>query len=311
MLIPLRVRDVMTETVETTESEAVVADVATHLRDAGIGSLVVVEGGRPVGVVTKSDLVAVLADGASAEAMTAETVMSSPLVTIGADAALDRAAETMEERGVKHLPVVDDGELVGIVTTTDLSYYLPELSLQHNWRDADEYARLGTDEVAYESADWEFTHTRENGAPVGVGDTVRFSKELSETDVRSFAQSSGDTNRLHLDDEFARETRFGRRIAHGTLVSGVISAALARIPGLTIYLSQDLRFLGPVDVGETVTAVCEVVEDLGGDRFRLMTAVYDEDGERVVDGEAIVLVDELSCDVGEKLEPVERAEEDD
>ncbi|WP_254546115.1 CBS domain-containing protein [Halomarina pelagica] len=305
MFIPLRVRDVMTEPVETTDPGAAVADAAGRLRTGGIGSLVVVDGGRPAGVVTKSDLVRVLADGADPETVTVESTMSSPPVTIGPDAPLERAAETLEEHEIEHLPVVADGDLVGIVTTTDLTYHLPELSLQHNWREIGEFARLGNDETAYESAEWEFTHTRENGAPVGVGDTVRFSKELSETDVRSFAQSSGDTNRLHLDDEFARETRFGRRIAHGTLVSGVISAALARIPGLTIYLSQDLRFLAPVDVGETVTAVCEVVEDLGGDRFRLMTAVYDEDGERVVDGEAIVLVDDTPYDVEEKLEPVE------
>ena len=65
---------------------------------------------------------------------------------------------------------------------------------------------------------------------IRVGDRVRFSKTISEDDVRAFAEASGDTNRLHLDDEYAEDTRFGRRIAHGTLVGGLISAALARLP---------------------------------------------------------------------------------
>ncbi|MFC6837412.1 CBS domain-containing protein [Halomarina ordinaria] len=305
MLVPLRVRDVMTETVETTTPETTVTTAATRLTEADIGSLVVVDGGTPVGIVTRSDLVAVLAADGDPEATTVETVMSTSLETVAADAGLGRAAETLRDHGITHLPVTADGELVGILTATDLSYYLPKLSPASDWHERGGRARLGSDEVAYESAEWEFTHSRENGAPVGVGDVVRFSKDLSDDDVRSFAGASGDTNRLHLDDGFAADTRFGRRIAHGTLVAGVISAALARIPGLTVYLSQDLRFLGPVGVGETVTAVCEVAEELDEGRYRLLTAVYDEDGERVVEGEAVVLVDELPYSEEEKLEPVE------
>jgi acyl dehydratase len=152
-------------------------------------------------------------------------------------------------------------------------------------------------ELTYSKEEWTFEHSDVSGeGVVDVGDCVRFSKELTEDELRLFADASGDTNRLHLDDEFAEQTRFGRRIVHGTLVSGIISAALARLPGLTIYLSQDLQFLGPVDIGETVTAVCEVVEDLGDGRYRLTTVVEDEDGETVIDGEAIVLIDELPDD---------------
>ncbi|MFB6108799.1 MAG: MaoC family dehydratase [Haloplanus sp.] len=151
-------------------------------------------------------------------------------------------------------------------------------------------------ELTYTKADWEVERSVGVDDPITVGDRVRFSKELTEHEVETFAEVSGDTNRLHLDDDFATETRFGRRIVHGTLVSGLISAALARLPGLTIYLSQDLQFLGPVDIGETVTAICEVVEDLGDGRFRLTTVVEDEDGEKVIDGEAIVLIDDLPED---------------
>jgi 3-hydroxybutyryl-CoA dehydratase len=154
-----------------------------------------------------------------------------------------------------------------------------------------------TPEVTYSRPEWAFEGADEDAdGTVSLGDRVRFSKRLTDEEVQVFADASGDTNRLHLDDEFAEGTRFGRRIAHGTLVSGVISAALARLPGLTIYLSQDLQFLGPVDIGETVTAVCEVVEELGDGRYRLTTIVEDEDGETVIDGEAIVLIDDLPAD---------------
>jgi acyl dehydratase len=131
----------------------------------------------------------------------------------------------------------------------------------------------------------------DTGEELTVGDTVEFSKTISDADVRRFAVSSGDTNPLHLDEEFAEQTRFKGRIAHGTLVGGLISAALARLPGLTIYLSQDLEFHGPVRIGDRVTAECEIVEDLGHDQYRLTTTVSDGE-EIVIDGEAVVLIDE-------------------
>ncbi|RKD97632.1 MaoC family dehydratase [Halopiger aswanensis] len=148
--------------------------------------------------------------------------------------------------------------------------------------------------VDHSNLDWTFERTVDSREAIGVGDAVTFEKTLSDEDVRAFAQISGDTNRLHLDDEFAAQTRFGERIVHGTLVAGLISAALARLPGLTIYLSQDLEFRGPVKIGDRVSARVEVVEDLGNDQFRLETQIRDEsDDETVIDGEAVVLVDEL------------------
>ena len=150
-----------------------------------------------------------------------------------------------------------------------------------------------TPELAGVADDWETERSVETREELGVGEYVRFTKRLSDGDVHAFAGASGDTNRLHLDDEFAAETRFGGRIAHGTLVSGLISAALARLPGLTIYLSQDLEFRGPVEIDSTVTAECEIVEDLGEDRYRLRTQVTTADEETVIDGEAVVLIDDL------------------
>ncbi|WEL18570.1 MULTISPECIES: MaoC family dehydratase [unclassified Halorhabdus] len=139
--------------------------------------------------------------------------------------------------------------------------------------------------------EWEWSRTVENSDAVGVGDTVTFSKEITDDDVTSFARASGDTNPLHLEDEYAAETRFGGRIAHGMLVGGLISAALARFPGTVVYLSQEFEFKGPVGIGDRATAEVEVVDTLDGGRYRLSTQVLVAD-EVVIDGEAVVLIDE-------------------
>jgi acyl dehydratase len=139
--------------------------------------------------------------------------------------------------------------------------------------------------------EWSIERTEDDRTELGVGDRIEFTKTISEDDVTSFAAASGDTNPLHLDDEYASETRFRGRIAHGTLVGGLISAALARVPGLVVYLSQDLEFHNPVRIGDRLTAEIEIVEDLGNDQYRLTTQV--KQGEEVViDGEAVILVDE-------------------
>lgn len=149
------------------------------------------------------------------------------------------------------------------------------------------------DGMAYRVPDWEFDRSAQSFEDLSVGTTVTFSKEVTDDDVQSFARASGDTNRLHLDEEFAQESRFGGRIVHGTLVAGLISAALARLPLMTVYLSQDLTFRQPVEIGDTVTADCEIIEDLGDGRYRLSTTVTNDDGDIVVDGEAMVLIDDI------------------
>ncbi|WP_254763426.1 MaoC family dehydratase [Natrinema marinum] len=147
-------------------------------------------------------------------------------------------------------------------------------------------------EVAFGDETWIVERSTDEYESLGVGDYVRFSKPIADADVTAFAQVSGDTNRLHLESAFAEDTQFGGRIAHGTLVAGTISAALARFPGVTVYLSQDLEFTGPVRIGETVTAECEIIEALGSDRYRLHTRVFSEDDEPVIDGEAVVIINE-------------------
>jgi len=292
MLADTAVRDVMRTPVETVAPGRTAREAATALRDAGVGSLVVTEGKAPVGIVTEGDLTELLADGRDPETTTVAGVMSDPLVTVDAGEAIEAAAARMRDRLIKRLPVTEDGRLVGIVTTTDLSDYLPHLArLDRSRPTVDPERRDLRPDTAYEDDDWETTYRGDEGR-IDVGDVVRFSKTLTETDIEAFAEASGDTNRLHLDAEFAEATRFGGRIAHGTLVAGLISAALARLPGLTVYLSQDLSFLGPVRPGQRLAAECEVLEEVGTDRYRLATAVS-ADGEQVIDGEATVISDPL------------------
>lgn len=123
------------------------------------------------------------------------------------------------------------------------------------------------------------------------GLSATFSRTITEADIVLFAGVSGDNNAVHLNDEFARTTAFGGRIAHGMLSASVISAAIAnRLPGPgTIYLGQQLKFRAPVRPGDTVHATVEVVSvDLERARAVLSTTCRVRD-KVVIDGEANVM----------------------
>jgi len=293
MIGPPSVSEVMQTSVETVAPTATVTEAARLLHERDVGSVVVVDDGI-TGIVTESDVVSLVATGGDPDETSVEVVMSTPVHTVDAGESVVVAAQRLRDHRIKKLPVTDDDELAGIVTTTDLAHFLPHVRWHHpeSTGDDDRVRRTERRDTAYENADWEFEYVGHEDA-IDVGDVLRFSKTLDETEVEAFADASGDTNRLHLDDEYAAGTRFGRRIVHGTLVAGTISAALARLPGLVIYLSQEVSYLGPVDIGDRVTAECEVVEDIGNERYRLSTAVTDGEGETVVDGEAVVLADPI------------------
>ena len=293
MLVPLPVREIMRTPVKTISPTAPVIEAAQRLRDEDIGSLVVEDDGGCVGIITESDIVTVTAAEGDTRALSVAAVMAETLVTVAPDADMQAAVDRLRTNNVKKLPVVDDGSLVGIVTTTDLSDYIPHLSRAVRMsNDPSQQKRFTRPDTLYENEDWTFeSYGTADG--IDVGDHVEFSKRISEADVKAFAEASGDTNRLHLDATFADGTRFGRRIVHGTLVSGIISAALARLPGLTVYLSQELSYQGPVDIDEKVTARCEVVERIQDSRFRLATAVDDSEGNCVIEGDAVVISDPI------------------
>lgn len=123
-----------------------------------------------------------------------------------------------------------------------------------------------------------------------VGLSAQFVKTLSEQDVFLFASASGDHNPVHLDDEYAKRTQFGGRIAHGMLSASVISAAIAmRLPGPgSIYLSQTLNFRRPVKIGETVCATITVKEILAERGRAVLDTICEVNGRVVLDGEAVV-----------------------
>jgi len=294
MSVPIRVRDVMSSPVRTTAPDTAAAEAAATCTAEAIGSLAVVEDGDLVGIVTSDDFVRLLGASDDPGSQPVSAFMSAPVETVAPDASVSEVVAAMVEAGVARLVVVEDGDPVGLVSTDDVIRHVPQVFHRQQIAAAppETHRYSVRQETAYEQDDWAFECVCRNEEVVSVGDRVTFSKTLSEGDVRSFAAASGDTNRLHLDDEFAAGTRFGRRIVHGTLVSGLVSAALARLPGLTIYISQDLSFLAPVDIGDRVSAVCTVVDSLDGDRYELTTDVLDEDGGTVVEGEAIVLIDD-------------------
>lgn len=125
-----------------------------------------------------------------------------------------------------------------------------------------------------------------------VGDKASLAKTITDEDVRMFAAATGDLNPLHLDEEYAAKSRFGRRVAHGMLSAGMISAVLGtELPGPgTIYLGQTLKFLAPVYLGDTVTATVTLAEyNREKGRMTFQTVCTNQDGAELVSGEAQVL----------------------
>jgi 3-hydroxybutyryl-CoA dehydratase len=120
-----------------------------------------------------------------------------------------------------------------------------------------------------------------------IGDSAQISKTITEADIELFARATGDFNPVHLDQAYAEKTMFKGRIAHGLLSVGLLSSILGNIlPGHgTIYLSQEVKFLAPVRIGDTITAGVEVIELISEkNRAKLRTTCMNQDGKLVVDG---------------------------
>ena len=121
---------------------------------------------------------------------------------------------------------------------------------------------------------------------VDVGFKTTYERTITEKDINLFAEVSGDFNPVHLNEEFAKKTLFGGRIAHGALSLGFISAAMTKLPGLVIFLGATDKFLAPVRIGDTVTVVGEVIgvrKDKG--IVTLKTSCTNQRGEALVEGE--------------------------
>lgn len=127
-----------------------------------------------------------------------------------------------------------------------------------------------------------------------VGEEFTFSKTITEADIVLFAGVSGDTYPLHVDDEYAKTTRFGRRVAHGMLSASLLSTVCGMMLGIPggIYVEQSLRFRRPVFIGDTLTARAELVSiDAAKRRLHCTTTIVNQHGKVVVDGASVLQKD--------------------
>lgn len=128
---------------------------------------------------------------------------------------------------------------------------------------------------------------------IEVGETASVTKTVTEADIINFAGIIADFNPIHVNAEYAKTTMFGERIAHGMLTASFISTLIGTcLPGINaLYLSQEVKFVKPVRIGDTITAYGEVLEKIDAkQRLVLKTVVTNQKGEVVVDGKAIVMV---------------------
>ena len=131
---------------------------------------------------------------------------------------------------------------------------------------------------------------------LAVGMSASFSKTVSENDIYLFAGISGDVNPVHINEEFAKKTRFKHRIAHGLISMGFISAAMGtKLPGTgTIWSGQTFKFRAPVYIGDTVTAKV-TIKEITVEKQRVILETVCTVGEKVVtEGEAQVWVPKRS-----------------
>jgi len=120
-----------------------------------------------------------------------------------------------------------------------------------------------------------------------IGGSAQISKTITEGDIELYARATGDFNPIHLDQAYAEKTMFKGRIAHGILSLGLLTNVLGNIlPGHgTIYLSQEIRFLAPVRIGDTLTARIEVIELIPEkNRAKFKTTCINQEGKEVADG---------------------------
>src|SRR4051812_35422588 len=126
-----------------------------------------------------------------------------------------------------------------------------------------------------------------------IGDKFSTTREITDELIRKFAELSGDHNPIHLDEEFAAKTRFGRRIAHGMLSGAFISAVLGFEfkERKIVYLSQTMKFTAPAFIGDTITTAATVsrIREERGIVF-LDTICTNQNGEVTMTGEAVVMI---------------------
>ena len=132
---------------------------------------------------------------------------------------------------------------------------------------------------------------------IKVGDSASVTKTITEADIQTFGDLTGDHNPLHFDKDHARRTRFRQPISHGMLTGSLFSPIIAhQLPGEgAIYLSQSLKFVAPVFAGDTITATLTVAKVREDKQIITLEGIAkNQNGEVVITGESVVLVEELA-----------------
>lgn len=130
---------------------------------------------------------------------------------------------------------------------------------------------------------------------IRLGQKKKFTVKITETMLNNFAEISGDYNPLHMDENYARTTRFGKRLCHGMLLASLFSRMVGMyMPGKnSLYFSQLLNFKSPCFINDEVTVECEVLDKSTASRIiTLKTIISSQTGECLVDGLAKVMVQE-------------------
>lgn len=125
-----------------------------------------------------------------------------------------------------------------------------------------------------------------------IGQSASVTKTFTEGDVFVFAGFTGDMNPVHINEEFAKTTKFGRRIVHGPYVFTMIGSVLGQqLPGGgSVYVSQTLKFKAPVFIGDTITCTLTVTDkNVERNRLTLSTILTNQDGTVVIEGEAVTM----------------------
>lgn len=133
---------------------------------------------------------------------------------------------------------------------------------------------------------------KKNFADIQIGEKATFGKTVTEADVFAFAGVTGDFNPIHVNAEFARNSMFGRRVAHGMLTASLVDQTLTNLGGLgTIHMTQFVKFLAPVYIGDTVTVTSEVVgKQEEKTRITVKSVIVNQEGKTVLEGEALIMM---------------------
>jgi len=122
------VRDIMSKDIKVVRPDTTVKEIVATMNKFHIGSIIVVQGERPVGIITERDILLRLVEQCLApETLTARQIMTSPVTTISENASIDEAAKLMAKKKIRKLPVMSNDKLVGIVTFTDIAFKVPTL----------------------------------------------------------------------------------------------------------------------------------------------------------------------------------------